>query len=628
MNLVASAWTLRRRVLVMLGVVGAILLSVAGAEAVVATKNREYTDVLLMQVGPLRVQGQEMLNALLDQETGVRGYAVTGDPEDLGPYEQGLAREQATAREIRELSGKYPAIVDDLVVVEQQAQEWRRTVAQPVIDTTNSSGTAAGQALLTDESRQRFDELRASVAALQDEIFTAREATARDVERTGNLLVVLLIVAALVVALAGIALLLSLDRMVLRPLTTLAGQVRQVATGDYSHRITGAGPPEFQRLGEDVDAMRQKIAADLAEVREARERIEWVNTQLQKQAEELTRSNRDLEQFAYVASHDLQEPLRKVASFCQLLQRRYAGRLDERADQYIAFAVDGAQRMQRLINDLLAFSRIGRITAGFTEVDLNRLMGEVSAQTEPARQYADAELTWGDLPVIRGEEPLLTNLLVNLVSNSVKFRRPDVTPKVHVSARLVDDEWEITCQDNGIGIEPEFAEKIFVIFQRLHAKDAYPGTGIGLAIVKKIVEYHGGRVWVDTDVPEGTAIRFTLPALPADIERARQTAGADGSTAEAASDADGAGPDAAERPGDGPSTAGATGVDAGSSRGDGAGSGAETPGDGGTVGEEVGAGRPSSGVAQRTGGSPDDGGPQAPDGAAGNGTGGMKEAVR
>ena len=140
------------------------------------------------------------------------------------------------------------------------------------------------------------------------------------------------------------------------------------------------------------------------------------------------------------------------------------------------------------------------------------------------------------MPVIRGEEPLLTNLLVNLVSNSMKFRRPDVPPKVHISARLVDDEWEITCQDNGIGIEPEFADKIFVIFQRLHSKDAYPGTGIGLAIVKKIVEYHGGRVWVDTDVDEGTAIRFTLPAS-ADLDeaatvdgRSRPTAPADDRT--------------------------------------------------------------------------------------------------
>ncbi|GGM32036.1 histidine kinase [Micromonospora sonchi] len=521
-------WTLRSRVLALLGVVGAMLLSVAVAEAVVATKNREYTDVLLVQVGPLRVQGEELLSALLDQETGVRGYAVTADPEDLASYEGGMARERATATRIRELAARYPAIEAELRTVERLADEWRRDVAQPVIDTTDVRGTAAGQALLTDESRGRFDELRTGVGVLQEEILTAREATARDVERAGNLLVVLLVVAGLVVALAGIALLLSLDRMVLRPLTALAGQIRQVATGDYGHRVAGTGPPEFQRLGEDVDAMRQKIAADLAEVREARERIEWVNSQLQKQAEELTRSNRDLEQFAYVASHDLQEPLRKVASFCQLLQRRYAGRLDERADQYIAFAVDGAQRMQRLINDLLAFSRIGRITAGFTDVDLNRLMAEVAEQTEPARQYADAELTWGDLPVIRGEEPLLTNLLVNLVSNSVKFRRPDVPPRVHVSARLVGDEWEITCQDNGIGIEPEYADKIFVIFQRLHAKDAYPGTGIGLAIVKKIVEYHGGRIWVDTDVPEGTAIRFTLPALPTEIGGTTTADGTDG----------------------------------------------------------------------------------------------------
>ncbi|BCJ60071.1 sensor histidine kinase [Micromonospora endophytica] len=535
-----SRWTLRGRVLALLGVAGALLFSVAVAEAIVATKNRQHTDVLLMEVGPLRVQGQEMLSALLDQETGVRGYAVTADPEDLVPYEQGVARERDTAARIRELAGSYPGIEADLVTVERQAEGWRQAIAQPVIEATRTSGTAAGQALLSDESRQRFDELRTSVAALQEEILTAREATARNVERTGNLLVVLLVVAGLVVALAGIALLLSLDRMVLRPLTTLAGQVRQVATGDYGHRITGGGPPEFQRLGDDVDAMRQKIAADLAEVREARERIEWVNSQLQKQAEELTRSNRDLEQFAYVASHDLQEPLRKVASFCQLLQRRYAGRLDERADQYIAFAVDGAQRMQRLINDLLAFSRIGRITAGFTDVDLNQLMAEVAAQTEPARQYADAELTWGEMPVIRGEEPLLTNLLVNLVSNSVKFRRADVPPRVHVSARLVDGEWEITCQDNGIGIEPEFADKIFVIFQRLHAKDAYPGTGIGLAIVKKIVEYHGGRVWVDTDVPEGTAIRFTLPALPADVEAATSATGTDGpSAADPDTDSDG-----------------------------------------------------------------------------------------
>ncbi|WP_309232452.1 sensor histidine kinase, partial [Micromonospora tarensis] len=511
-----EGWSLRRRVITLLAVVGVLLLGLAAAEATMAARNRTQIDAVLNQTGPLRVQSQELLNALLDQETAVRGYAVSGDPADLTPYQEGVDQEQSVVASMRSLLDDYPQIGTELQLVEERSAQWRQSVAQPVIATTQQSGTSAGQALVTEQARQQFDQVRAAVTDLQEEILKAREQAADDVRTSSNVLVVLLIVAALVVVVAGALLLLSLDRMVIRPLIVLADQVREVAEGDYQHGIATSGPPEFIRLGEDVDAMRQKIAADLAEVRAARERIEWVNSQLQKQAEELTRSNRDLEQFAYVASHDLQEPLRKVASFCQLLQRRYAGQLDERADQYIAFAVDGAQRMQRLINDLLAFSRIGRLTTGFVEVDLNKVMGDVAGQTEAARQYADAELTSGPLPVISGEEPLLTNL----VSNSIKFRRPDVPSKVHVSARLVGADWEISCEDNGIGIEPEFADKIFVIFQRLHSKDAYPGTGIGLAIVKKIVEYHGGRVWVDTAVSEGTAIRFTLPALPGEVEAA------------------------------------------------------------------------------------------------------------
>ncbi|MEU1966491.1 ATP-binding protein [Micromonospora sediminicola] len=560
-----QGWTLRRRVVALLGVVLVLLLGLAAAEAAVAAKNRQNIDAVLLKTGPLRVQAQELMSVLLDQETAVRGYAVNGDRNDLVPYQEGVQREQTLIASIRDLSADYPDVRRELAVVEQRTAQWRSQVAEPVIATTERSGPAAGQALITDQTRQQFDGIRASVTALQDEVLTVRKETADRVNSTSNVLVVLLIIAALVVAVAGTVMLLSLDRILIRPLAGLVGQVREVAAGDYQHHIEGSGPPEFRRLADDIDLMRQKIAQELDEVRQARERIEWVNSQLQKQAEELTRSNRDLEQFAYVASHDLQEPLRKVASFCQLLQRRYAGQLDERADQYIAFAVDGAQRMQRLINDLLAFSRIGRLTTGFTEVDLNKVMGDVAGQTEAARQYADAELTWDEMPTIRGEEPLLTNLLVNLVSNSVKFRRPDVTPKVHVSARLVDGEWEISCRDNGIGIEPEFADKIFVIFQRLHSKDAYPGTGIGLAIVKKIVEYHGGRVWVDTDAEVGTTIRFTLPALEADIEAARAadevgaadgaeaTEPVEGSTGDGASTgegAEGAAPEVATQPDD------------------------------------------------------------------------------
>ncbi|MBE1485312.1 sensor histidine kinase [Plantactinospora soyae] len=507
-------WTLRRRVATLCVVVGVVLGLLAVSAAVVATNNRQHLDTLLTKTGPLRTDGQALLSSLIDQQTGVRGYAVTGNEADLAPYRSGTEREAALIASMDALLDDHPEIRRELNTVRDQARQWREVVAQPAIQATATTGTAAAQAHLTAQGSDRFNALRNEVGTLQQLILDLRNTVADKARRTGNTLVLLLILAAIVVVLAGIALMTSLNRLVIGPVTTLAAQVREVARGDYQRDIEGTGPPELARLADDVDTMRRRIADDLAEVRQARERIEWVNSQLEKQAEELVRSNRDLEQFAYVASHDLQEPLRKVASFCQLLQRRYAGKLDERADQYIAFAVDGAQRMQRLINDLLAFSRIGRLTTGFTEVDLNRVMADVAGQTEPTRRYVDGELTWSDLPVIRGEETLLTNLIANLVGNSLKFRRPDVPPKVHVSARRVGDEWEISCQDNGIGIEAEFADKIFVIFQRLHAKDAYPGTGIGLAIVKKIVEYHGGRVWVDPDAPEGTLIRFTLPVPP------------------------------------------------------------------------------------------------------------------
>ena len=168
--------------------------------------------------------------------------------------------------------------------------------------------------------------------------------------------------------------------------------------------------------------------------------------------------------------------------------------------------------MQRLINDLLAFSRIGRLTAGFTDVDLNAVVQEAVNQREAALAETGGTVTWADLPTVRGEEPLLSSLLGNLISNSIKFRRPGEPPRVHLQARRVGDEWEISCQDNGIGIQSEYADKVFVIFQRLHAKEVYPGTGIGLAIAKKIIEYHGGRIWVDTSTTEGTTIRLTLPA--------------------------------------------------------------------------------------------------------------------
>ncbi|MFI7540094.1 ATP-binding protein [Actinoplanes sp. NPDC049599] len=508
------SWTLRRRVVALSTTVALVLTIIGVFAAITAASSNEHIDIILNKTGPMRAAGESLNTAVVNQETGVRGYAISGNLDNLKPYNDGLAAQNQLLAQIGDLNGPDgdPAVRAALQVVQQRADAWRAAVADPVIKAVQADGPEAGQALIDAADTAEFDALRASIAGLQDDIWVVRAAAAAAAKRTGTVLVALEIFAAVVVILAGAALFLLLDRLVSRPVTELAEQVREVADGAYDKRITSTGSPELRTLAADVDGMRRQIAAELTEVREAREQIEWVNDQLKLQAEELTRSNRDLEQFAYVASHDLQEPLRKVASFCQLLQRRYAGQMDERADQYIAFAVDGAQRMQRLINDLLAFSRIGRLTAGFTDVDLNRVLTEVKSQLE-ARAGDDAEIIWADLPTVEGEEPLLTTLFVNLVGNSLKFRRPDVPPVIQITAERGAEEWQINVRDNGIGIEAEFADKVFVIFQRLHARDAYEGTGIGLAIVKKIVEYHGGRIWLDLDVAEGTSIYFTLPLL-------------------------------------------------------------------------------------------------------------------
>ncbi|WP_436536464.1 sensor histidine kinase [Actinoplanes sp. HUAS TT8] len=505
-----SSWTLRRRVAVLFAIAGILLGGIGGLASMTAVNSNKNLDVILDQTGPMRIAGQELYSAYLDQETGVRGYALSRSDTNLRPYEQGVATEQKLLAQIESLNDEHGtgAIRADLAAVRERSADWRHTVAEPTV--------AAAKAGLPDPATTgtgRFDALRVAVDRLQADILKLRNEAVADARRTASTLVTLMAVAAAVLLLVGAMLLLLLDRLVHRPVTDLAGQVRQVAGGDFDRPITSSGSPELRALAADVDGMRRQIAAELTVVRDARAEVLAINEQLELKAEELTRSNRDLEQFAYVASHDLQEPLRKVASFCQLLQRRYSGQLDERGEQYIGFAVDGAQRMQRLINDLLSFSRIGRITAGFKPVELDRVLTEVASQLE-ARAGEEAEISWSGLPAVEGEEPLLTTLFVNLVGNSLKFRRADVPPVIRVSAEREDDRWKINVRDNGIGIEREFADKVFVIFQRLHPRDAYEGTGIGLAIVKKIVEYHGGRIWLDLDVEEGTSIWFTMPVLP------------------------------------------------------------------------------------------------------------------
>jgi len=246
-----------------------------------------------------------------------------------------------------------------------------------------------------------------------------------------------------------------------------------------------------------------RLSVELDERRRA-ERV------LAQYAEDLKRSNAELEQFAYVASHDLQEPLRMVASFTQLLAKRYQGKLDQDADDFIGFAVEGANRMQVLINDLLAFSRVGTRGKPFAAVDCEAVLSHALANLTTILQETGAVVTRDPLPTVRADEVQLGQLFQNLLANALKFQGPD-PPRVHLAAQQQGDEWIFSVQDNGIGIAPEHQERIFTIFQRLHRREEFPGTGLGLALCKKIAERHGGRIWVKSAPGRGSTFYFSIP---------------------------------------------------------------------------------------------------------------------
>lgn len=234
---------------------------------------------------------------------------------------------------------------------------------------------------------------------------------------------------------------------------------------------------------------------------------------LARLTEELARSNAELQQFAYVASHDLQEPLRMVASYTQLLAKRYKGKLDEDADAFIGYAVDGANRMQQLIRDLLEYSRVGSETQAFEKTDCDQVFQHVMSNLSASIQEHQTEMTQDVLPMVQAHPTLLTQVFQNLIGNALKFQG-DSRPKIHVGARALTDGWEFSIRDNGIGIAPDQRDRIFTIFQRLHSRSEYPGTGMGLAICKKIVEIHGGKIWVESEPGKGSTFYFTINTPP------------------------------------------------------------------------------------------------------------------
>jgi light-regulated signal transduction histidine kinase (bacteriophytochrome) len=256
------------------------------------------------------------------------------------------------------------------------------------------------------------------------------------------------------------------------------------------------------------------VFRDITERKQAEER-------LAEHTAELTRSNVDLEQFASVASHDLQEPLRMVTLYTQLLAKRYQGKLDAEADEFIGYAVDGAKRMFQLINDLLAYSRVSSLGKKFEPTDCEAVLMLAVTNLKAAVQEGGAVVTHDPLPTLMADSVQLGQVFQNLIGNALKFHG-EASPRIHVSAEPKGSGWVFTVEDNGIGIEPQCTDRIFAIFQRLHSRKDYSGTGIGLAICKKIVEGHGGRIWVESEPGQGATFYFTLPTQRRRNDRRRE----------------------------------------------------------------------------------------------------------
>jgi signal transduction histidine kinase len=498
-------WTLRRRLGRWFLVVGTVLVLLCAGVVSTTIEFALVGNDLIYTWQPAAATSERSLADLVNQETGVRGYLLTGQQRSLHPYVRYRAAERRDVRRLRQLLGNDAALGPYVTRFAQAAQRWQRDVAAPAIAAVQH-GAKLGTASL-DAGQNVFDRVRTASAALTQQI----QRRADDARSLRGLLgitsAVLLGLVIAVLATAGVLLWRGLHRWVLSPVERLGAQTRHVAAGQLRHQIGTDGPAELTELGHDVEHMRAQIVSQLALAEEIQE-------ELRRQGQELERSNADLQQFAYVASHDLSEPLRKVSNFCQLLERQYAEQLDDRARQYIFFAVDGARRMQTLITDLLALSRVGRTTEEFVPVELGEIYERALSSLSDRITEAGARVECRTpLPTVDGDPALLTSLLENLLGNAIKYRREDVPPVVILSVERGDDDWTFTVADNGIGIDPEYSERIFAVFQRLHLRDQYGGTGIGLALCRKIVDFHGGRIWLDPVQSEagGATFRFTLP---------------------------------------------------------------------------------------------------------------------
>lgn len=331
-----------------------------------------------------------------------------------------------------------------------------------------------------------------------------------------NLVLRILFIIALTVELTGLVLAILVSRSIQKGLNEIIHTAQAVTQGDLSSRAKAFSKDEIGILANDFNKMTAELERMTDVIQETNINLE---RKVQQRTAELERKNKELEQFAYVASHDLQEPLRTTTGFVEALRKQYRGMLDEHADRYLDYIAQSSDRMKTLIKDLLDYSRIGR-EKQFVKVDCNVVLTEVLADLDSVIRESKAIIKADELPVISAYPTEFKLLFQNLITNAIKFRRPGVSPMVGISARSENGHWKFAVHDNGIGIDPGHQDRIFIIFQRLHNRSDYEGSGIGLAHCKKIVELHGGTIWVESSPGKGSTFYFTIAEQPVHTEDA------------------------------------------------------------------------------------------------------------
>ncbi len=467
----AGKWPVEQKTRVMLGIASVILVGLNALSFWSFIKQKETTD----QVAESRIVLQKLeivLSTLKDAETGQRGYVLTGQDSYLKPYDSAVKTIKPQIQELEQLTLADPELQQQLTTLESLVTHKLAELHKTIDLRKNQGFEASVSVVLTHQGQDIMDQIRTVIQQMQEDKSQQLNSWLNEREkaaRKGQL-----------VFLAGIVLTLIAFYLVYQAIHQETVERKQAEAS-------------FKRLNEELEARVHRRTAELEEANA-----------------NLLYSNRELEQFAYVASHDLQEPLRAVNSYAQLIARKYQGNFDAKADKYFGYITEGATRMQQLINDLLEFSRVGTRGRALEPTDSEAVVSQALDNLKVAIAESNAAVTHDPLPTVLGDESQLVQLFQNLISNAIKFRREE-PPRVHISAALQTNEWVFAVCDNGIGMEAEYFERIFTIFQRLHSRAEYPGTGIGLAVCKKIVERHGGRIWVESTPAVGTTFHFTIP---------------------------------------------------------------------------------------------------------------------